>query len=111
MCYIFLHGLVLALRLETWSLAAYEGDDVGTLLRVFRRKGSFTKVFHQSTVFFFIQFVVHVSLSSLSFGSNGRGGRVRSDCIVLFQCFVVFSFQTDAAAAFVLTVGPIHQLV
>lgn len=74
MCYIFLHVLVLALRLETWGLAAYEGNDVGTLLRVFGRKGSFTKVFHQSKVFF-IQFVVHVSLSPLLFGSNDRGGK------------------------------------
>lgn len=41
---------------------------------------------------FFIQFVVHVSLSSLLFGSNDCRGRVLSDCIVLFQYFVAFSF-------------------
>lgn len=87
MCYIFLHVLVVALLLETWSLAAYEGDDVGTLLRVFRGKGSFTKVFHQSKVFC-IQFVVQFEPSV---GSNDRRGRVLSDCIVFFFSILLLS--------------------
>lgn len=82
MCYIFLHVLVLAPQLETWSLAAWEGHDGGTLLRVFRRNGSFTKVFHQSKVFF-IPFGVPVSWGSASFGSNDGGGRVLSGCILV----------------------------
>lgn len=38
-------------------------------------------------------------------------GRVPSVESFFFQYFVVFSLQTDAAAAFVLTVGPIQRLV
>lgn len=57
MSYIFLRVLVLALQLETWCLLAYEGSHVGTLLHVFRRKGSFIKVFHQSKLFYFYFFI------------------------------------------------------
>lgn len=94
MSYIFLRVLVLALQLETWCLAACEGGHVRTLLRVFGRKGSFIKVFHQSKVFF-IHFVVHVFLS---LGCNDCWGRVLSESSV-FCCFLFSDWRCSSVCA------------